>query len=213
MSAAGADDRLAAVLVQLGQFGERLGELDARETADVSAVREQLTQIQARLTGQLGMLRKHTEALDGLRGLQDAVSKLTAKQGGSKEDEPEYAPIPVVRWWVLLGDGLDAERARQRDEAVARLRDWVAQVYRPLGGHLAAQLGDCWPEHPLALVTLDWLSELWGVLYLNTGRDARQVGQQAELGTRILPAAAAILGTETNGCQRHSTQIPGTVRR
>jgi hypothetical protein len=223
MTAPGDGDPLAAVLVQLGQLADRLGGLDQREAADYESVRSSLADVHVKLTALRGMLRSQGKTLDSLRGLEQAVAKLAEElqaRGtcGTGDDEPEYAPIPVVPWWALLRDGLDEDRRRERDEAITRVRAWVTQVYRPLYGHLADRLGDCWESHPLALVTLDWLSELWSVLYLNTDRDARQVGQQAELGTRILPAAAQILGDETKGCQQHGSQVngypaPGAVRR
>src|SRR5487761_1495268 len=110
-------------------------------------------------------------------------------------DEAGYEPIPVAKWWQLT--------AEDRANAVGRLRSWVATIYQPLYGHLADQLGGCWPQHPLALMTFDWLSELWNVLYLNPDRTARDLTSQAELGVRILPAAAALLAAETQDCREH----------
>src|SRR5207302_1702662 len=78
---------------------------------------------------------------------------------------------------------------------------WVQEIYRPLYGHLAARLADCWEAHPLCLVQLDWASELWSVLYLQPSRNARDLAAQAEFGTRILPAVSEQLRAETSQCQ------------
>jgi hypothetical protein len=80
----------------------------------------------------------------------------------------------------------------------------VEQVYRPGYGHLAASLGDCWEQHPLCLYILDWLSELWSVLYLAPARTAGTLAGQAEWHTRLLAAAAEQLARETRRCA-HST--------
>lgn len=214
---------LDAALLQLGEHRERIDGLDKREHAHYKATQEQLADVLVRLAALRGMLGTQAEALESLRGLEGAVKQLAARlegnRGGNENEEGDkYEPIPVVRWWEFTRAELGEERKQEHDTAAARLRAWVKQIYKPLYGHLAAQLGDCWEAHPLALVTLDWLSELWSVLYLTAGRDARQLGQQAELGTRILPAAAQMLADETRGCERHSSPVngypvPGAVRR
>jgi hypothetical protein len=89
----------------------------------------------------------------------------------------------------------------------------VEQVYRPGYGHLAASLGECWEQHPLCLYILDWLSELWSVLYLAPARTAGTLAGQAEWHTRLLAAAAEQLARETRGCthgtSRHRTAATG----
>jgi hypothetical protein len=140
-------------------------------------------------------LREHDRILASLGGLAETVEQLAEELPVGKRSGPAYDPIPAVQWWRLDGD--------ERAEAIGRIRSWVDHIFRPMYGHLAAQLGECWPSHPLALMTLDWLSELWSVLYLDTERDARILTAQAEYSVRIMPAAAAQLGTETAGCTRH----------
>jgi hypothetical protein len=214
MTAAQGGDPLEALALQLGQLGEQLGALDEREAGDVHKLQESLAQIHVRLTAHLGMIRRQSAALDKLDGLKDAIARLSeqlkakGKCGTEDGEEDGYEPIPVVPWWEFIGEPGE-KHPKEQAAAVARLRAWVEQIYRPLYGHLAAQLGECWEAHPLALVTLDWLSELWSVLYLNADRDARQVGQQAELGIRILPTAVAILGDETRGCELHGARVNG----
>ena len=87
---------------------------------------------------------------------------------------------------------------------VTRLRGWVEHVYRPGYGHLAAGLADCWDQHPLCLYLLDWLSELWSVLYLRPARTAGTLAGQAEWHTRLLPAAASQLAQETRAAATSS---------
>jgi hypothetical protein len=62
-------------------------------------------------------------------------------------------------------------------------------VFVPGYGFLGAMLPACWPKHPLCLYELDWLSELWAVLYLNEKRSGGTLAGQAEFTTRILPKA------------------------
>ena len=83
-------------------------------------------------------------------------------------------------------------------------------MYRPGYGHLAASLGDCWDQHPLCLYILDWLSELWSVLYLAPARTAGTLAGQAEWHTRLLAAAAEQLARETRGCAH--AHPPATAR-
>lgn len=135
-------------------------------------------------------LREFRDLLDSLRG---AVSKLQQQLVGDPGTEGvPYRPIPVPRWWLLEG----ADRAA----AISRLSDWVDQVYRPSYGHLAARLALCWREHPFCLFTLDWLAELWSVLYLQPRRTTPMLTGQAEWQGRLLPAAADAMALETRDC-------------
>jgi hypothetical protein len=73
----------------------------------------------------------------------------------------------------------------------------------------SADWSDCWEDHPLCLVQLDWLSELWSVLYLQPARSARDLAAQAEFGTRIVPAISGQLATETSRCEHR--RIPAAA--
>ena len=148
--------------------------------------------------GDAGMLQlaEHAERLDALAAAVETLTKhVRALAGDDTGTLRGYEPIPAPRWLALD----DAERA----EAVARLRSWVEKVLRPLYGHLAAGLPACWPEHALALVTVDWLSELHSVLYLQPRRSAQMLAGQAEYQTRLLPAALSQVRQETTGCQHN----------
>jgi hypothetical protein len=126
---------------------------------------------------------------------------------GLLADEPDragYTPIPAPRWWLLSGD--------ERAEAISRLAGWVDEVYRPSYGHLARRLPTCWAQHPLCLHTLDWLSELWSVLYLRDKRSASTLAGQAEWHIRHLPAAADLMETEARGCEHARLRVSGAAR-
>ena len=138
------------------------------------------------------LARQERELAELRHQVGELAQQLTMAPAGGQEDGG-YEPIPVPRWWALDGE----ERAR----ATERIASWVDHVFRPGYGHLAAQLGGCWREHDLCLYLLDWLSELWTVLYSADERSYGLLGSQAELQTRILPAAADQLQRETTGCE------------
>jgi hypothetical protein len=139
---------------------------------------------------------------------QAQIAALAAELEAGTDDEWSagpggYQPAAQPQWWQPDDDA--------HQEAVARLRGWVEQVYRPSYGHLAAGLGECWDQHPLCLFTLDWLSELWSVLHLAPERTAATLASQAEWHTRLLPAAAAQLAAETRRCH-HGPARRGPAR-
>jgi hypothetical protein len=143
-------------------------------------------------------------SLDGITGqlaeLAAAIEPLLPPEPG-----PVYHPAPSPKWWVR--GFLDTEEGR---DALAKLRAWVKTVYRTQYGHLAAKLGNCWDQHPLCLMELDWLSELWQVLYIRANRTAGVLASQGDFGTRFLPAIAEQLSTETTTCE-HQRQWPTAV--
>jgi hypothetical protein len=145
------------------------------------------------------------DTLDGLdrhlAALADRLTSMTTAQDADAENGQKYRPALATRWWKLDGD--------EREDAITRLRAWVEQVYRPGYGHLAAALGRCWEQHPMCLYGLDWLMELWSVLYLTGGaRNGPVLASQAEWQTRLLPALAEQMHVETSRCQ-HAQAAPG----
>jgi hypothetical protein len=116
------------------------------------------------------------------------VQTLLPESGGAG------APVPTPRWHVLKG--------QERAAAIARLASWVQAVYVPVYGHLAGTLGACWPEHPLALQVLDYLSETWTQLH-ERPRTQRILSLQTEFQARILPVLAEQLRAETARCTTH----------
>ena len=203
-------DLITGVMLQITQHAERLALLDQREATHFRETAERLadlTRTLADASDRIGashdVAARQAALLDTLDGLDQQVGALatrltaiTAGKGNGTSGE-EYQPVPAPRWWKLDGT--------EREEALARLRAWVEQIYRPGYGHLAAALGPCWDQHPLCLYGLDWLMELWSVLYLTTGRQPSTLASQAEWQTRLLPALAEQLYLETTRCE-HAQQ-------
>jgi hypothetical protein len=182
-------DAISVALLQLAQHAERLALLDNREAGH-----------HLQLAERLGDLATQVSALaSAVDGTGDQLERISARiLGDHDRDAPSagYKPGPAPRWWQLDGEG--------REEALGRLRGWVAQVYRPGYGQLAATLGPCWDQHPLCLYGLDLLAELWSVLYLQPVRTPVVVSAQAEFQARIAPAIAEQLMIETTRCA-HAT--------
>ena len=207
-------DGLAAALIQISAHAERISGLDTREAAhfeDLATrlrdLASEITAVTARTSEISTTLTHHHAILASLDGLDTQVASLAAHLAGlaaADEDDGNaghYQPVPPPRWWKLTGP--------ERETALDRLRAWVEQIYLPGYGKLAATLPPCWEHHPVCLYTLDWLSELWSLLYLAPQRDSRILAAQAEWHTRLLPAAAGQMASEATGC-RHS---PGVARR
>lgn len=173
------------------------GQIMANWTRITKSLREitgELAQASATAGLQAEMLRR----LDGdIADLAERVAALAGDEG--EEGARGYRPIPSPQWWLLEGD--------ERAEAVSRLQRWVAKVYVPGYGSLARRLPGCWAQHPLCLFELDWLSELWSVLYLQPGRNAGMLAAQAEWQTRLLPAAVDQMAAECTSCG-HAAAAP-----
>jgi hypothetical protein len=197
----GEPEGLTAVLLQLAGITQKLAELDQRQASDTRDLTQRIITVTS-LAGQLkDTTASHTQALAALDGPDRQVAGPAAKatadgpaDGGG--NAPGYQPSVAPQFWKPGG--------ADRDQAISKLRAWVEQVYRPGYGHLAASLGDCWDLHPLCLYILDWLSELWSVLYLTPVRTAGTLAGQAEWHTRLLAAAAGQLARETRGCTHHA---------
>jgi hypothetical protein len=191
----GEPEGLTAVLLQLAGMTQKLAELDQRQTDDAVELKERLAALASTVNELKGTAAGHAQMLAALDGLDRQVAELAASHSDGAPSG--YQPSAAPRFWKLDGPA--------RDQAISKLRAWVEQVYRPGYGHLAASLGECWEEHPLCLYILDWLSELWSVLYLVPARTAGTLAGQAEWHTRLLAAAAEQLARETRGCA-HDTR-------
>ena len=203
-------DAIAAALLQITQHAERLALLDDREAQHYQQIAERLREVAAQLSGMStrvdgvhGTIAGQADILASLEGLDDQVAAIAAQLAelapattrGDEHAKP-YTPIPPPQWWKLTGG--------QREEAIARLRAWVEMIYLPGYGRLAAMLAPCWDQHPLCLYTLDWLAELWSVLYLTPRRTGGSLAAQGEWQTRLLPAAAEQMHMETSDCEHTS---------
>ena len=160
-----------------------------------------------RLVGALGTdIGQQAERTERLQALDEALAALTVKVSEVLPDEQGspgvYAPRPAPRWWDLSGEARAAE--------IGRLRGFVEHVYRPGYGHLAARLRPCWESHDLCLYCLDIAAELHAVLYLQSRRTVSLLNGQAEYATRVLPALADLMSTETrSSCQHHAPAANG----
>jgi hypothetical protein len=190
------DPAMTAALHQLTETRERLAVLDAREAGHFRALGEKLTELGSLTAGLGGAIRDQEVARSAFHGLDEQVARLAARVAeilpGEDGDPSRYRPGAAPRWWKLHGDA--------REKALDKLRAWVAEVYRPSYGQLAATLGPCWDQHPLCLYGLDILSELWAALYLQAQRHPATLSAQAEFQGRILPALAEQLMIETSRC-------------
>lgn len=187
-------DGFAAVLLQLSGTARQLADLEHQQAATTAAIRGRLDALTSVVQQLKADVAGHDETLAGLvhAGEASGTSEQDRSADAGLDAVSGYEPTAAPNWWKLS----DADR----DTAIAKLRAWVVQIYRPGYGHLARGLCDCWDQHPLCLYVLDWLSELWSVLYLQPARTAATLAAQAEWHTRLLPAAAAQLAQETRGC-------------
>jgi hypothetical protein len=195
----GEPEGLTAVLLQLAGLTQKLSELGHRQAGDTRDLNQRITALATTVNELQGTTASHAQTLAALDGLDRQVAELAATADGhipADGDGSGYQPSAAPRFWKLDGPA--------RDAAIGRLRAWVEQVYRPGYGHLAASLGECWEQHPLCLYILDWLSELWSVLYLAPARTQGTLAGQAEWHTRLLVAAAEQLARETRACS-HGT--------
>jgi hypothetical protein len=179
---------MAAVLLKLGQLAADVRSIDGREADHWIALRARLREIS-------GQLAPVTAVADGLAAVTALMEGLEARVGDLEDPGSPaggYSSPPQPKWWAMGDD--------ERAEAMDRLRSSVGDVYRPGMGRHAAQLPPCWENHPACVYILDWLSELWSVLYLQPRRPAPVLSGQAEWWTRLLPAATDLMAAEAQGC-------------
>jgi hypothetical protein len=163
-----ADDVLAAALIQIAGHAERIADLDGREARRhaetgqlIASLGGRADALSARFDAVTTILGRHASvinAIDGIDSQVSAIARQLAELAPSDEGDEGYQPAAVPRWWH--------PRVPERADAIDRLQAWVEHVYRPGYGHLSAALPPCWEHHPLCLYTLDWLSELWSVIYV-----------------------------------------------
>jgi len=198
---------LTAVLLQLASLSQQLSILDHRQASDAREIRDRTGALAALVNNLKADVANHEEALAAVTGIANAATDLNGRldqagvPGGNEREG--YQPVVAPAFWKLDG--------AERDAAIARLRAWVDQIYRPGYGYLAASLADCWDQHSLCLYVLDWLSELWSVLYLQPRRTAGTLAGQAEWHTRLLAAAAEQLARETRRCSHQQSQHSSTT--
>jgi hypothetical protein len=201
-------DGLTAALLQLSAHAEKLSALDHREAGHTAEIGDRIATLTTLANAMKRTLDGQAEILSGLAGLDVQVAGLAARfdeiAPGDDGELAVYQPSASPRFWKLDGQA--------RQDAIAKLRAWVEQVYRPGYGHLAAALGGCWEQHLLCLYALDWLSELWSVLYLQPRRTTGALAGQAEWQTRLLTAAAEQMTRETSRCEHAATRNGSPAR-
>jgi hypothetical protein len=192
---------LAARLERVEQSAaQRIGELAvscAEALAQVASLREEAGTLGGRADG---IEHKLAEVGALLARMSAQIDSLTAVQDAPDEAAAAYRVNPVPPWWKP-GDDRCAE-------TTGRLRDWVAEVYRPVFGYMGALLGECWDRHPLCLACLDVLHEAWCLLYIPP-RDPKMVFAQLDWLTRPLLQAAEVMARETSGCRGGGHREPG----
>jgi hypothetical protein len=204
-----APEELGAHL-RITELAEKLGGLDTREGEHFLDLTGKLGRLAEAVQGTDERLGRHGEILSALEGLDEQVIELarrvaalseSADEDEGKEDGKQrpYRPAPSARWWALRGE--------DRAEAIAGLRAWTQDVYLPGYGQLSAALPPCWAEHDLCLYSLDTLSELWMVLYLQPKRSPATLAGQAEFQTRIMPLYVAQMAAEAKGCDHGRAAI------
>jgi hypothetical protein len=193
---------LAARVEQVRQSAEqRTGELAAscdQAMAQIASLREEAGTLGGRADGIETRLAETGALLARMSGQIDALT--AAAEDGPGQAGPGYRVHPGPPWWQ--------PRDERCAEAAGRLRDWVAEVYRPVFGYVGAMLGDCWDRHPLCLAYLDALHEAWCLLYL-PARDPKMVFAQLDWLTRPLLQAAEVMARETSGCRTGGHREPG----
>jgi hypothetical protein len=208
------DSGLGAALMQLAAQAAVIAKVDGREADHWVTISSRLRELAGQVSGLAGASGEQGAVLEGLdAAVADIDERLRALAG--EEAEPPgkgYSPIRSPRWWLAADDPWWERQEGGRPAAVERLQIWVDRVYRPATGKLGAGLGACWAEHMFCLFLLDWLSELWSVLYLAPSRSTATLAGQAEWWTRLLPAAAEMFARETAACQQHAQALNGAAR-
>jgi predicted GTPase len=193
-------DPTAAIAAQLAEQRERLAAADAREQAHHQALTNRLNEL-TRLVQEA--VKDEAPILATVKQLEEAVATMAAKLAEvAPDDRPArvYKPSPTPQVWRL--------NAEAKQQLTRKLSAWVHDVYRPLYGHLAARLPGCWPQHDLAIVILDVLSELQLYYTLNK-RTPGVLAAQGEFTVRILPGLTELLAAECARCQRHAPAVNG----
>jgi hypothetical protein len=185
-SAAGNGDLVSAVVRLTGMAAEL-----ERAREQIAGLQRELGTLGSRADGIEEQLAEVGGLLERMSGQITALTSTEPQQQPSQEP-PAYQVNKAPPWW---------RPAEPRcADTTARLRDWVAEVYRPVFGYLAGLLAPCWDRHPLCLAYLDTLHEAWCLLYL-TDRDPKMVFAQLDWLTRPLLQAAEVMANDTRTCR------------
>lgn len=210
------DSGLGAALMQLAAQAADLARVDGREADHWVQISSRLRDLAGLVSGLSEASSEQGSVLSSLDATVTDIDERLRSLAGEETEPPGkgYNPVPAPRWWLDEDDpsGWWQRREGGKAAAVARLQAWVDRVYLPAAGKAGTGLGPCWPEHHLCLYVLDWFSELWSVLYLQSSRSPGMLAGQAEWWTRLLPAVAEMLAAETGSCQQHARVLNGALR-
>lgn len=195
--------QISDLLLSVGSLRTMHEGLDKTVTGQVTRTNKALRTIEDTLNGIRDILASHTEAIESLPELTQTVREL-AELLPPQLAEDVYKPENTRRWWWDLdpandhpdAPGTPEDRTKDRDEAVADLREWVETIYRPYYGYMSGTMGDCWEQHDMCLVILDCMSELWKFLYLSSPRTPRSLSAQVDWQMRAVKELADQLATE-----------------
>jgi hypothetical protein len=220
--------------------GQRIAGL-AERISTVAGQAADITTVVAGHAAQMAGLEDIDERLAALAARLPETSPDSDDDGGpgaSGGSKRSHRPRPSPPWFHL---GRDPDLARQVIALASRpppahdgpapagdsqslaerlaadlraLQEWVTVVLVPGYGTLARFLEPCWRQHPLCLYTLDWLCELWHVLYLKIPRSPGVLNDQAEFQIRLLPSAVDQVQAELRSCRtNHGHLIPPRADR
>jgi hypothetical protein len=170
----------------------------AKALAQVASLREEAGTLGGRADGIEHKLAEVSALLSRMSAQIDDLTKTASPSPG--DPAARYQVHPAPPWWQPGDD--------RCDDTADRLRDWVAEVYRPVFGYLGSMLADCWDQHPLCLAYLDVIHEAWCLLYIPP-RDPKMVFAQLDWLTRPLLQAAEVMAAETRPCRQRGHQEPG----
>jgi hypothetical protein len=111
----------------------------AKALAQVASLREEAGTLGGRADGIEHKLGEVSALLSRMSAQIDDLTK-TAADPSPGDPAAGYQVNPAPPWWQP-GDDRCAD-------TTGRLRDWVAEVYRPVFGYLGSMLAGCWDQHP-----------------------------------------------------------------
>jgi hypothetical protein len=154
-----------------------------------------------RMQAVLEQLASHAADLDALaRALRNLRRRLDEVAPVEVASPLVYRPAPTPRWWEM--------QPGEAAEFIDDIREWVETVYKRFYGHLARDMGDCYLDHPMAILILDCLKETWRTLFLSAHRSSGIARGQNEFHVHILIPLARLLNQEClRNCERHGKPI------
>ena len=188
-------DGLAAALIQISAHAERISGLDTREAGHYQEIAARLRDLAAERRVRQHQDRRHRRH-PRPPGRHHRRAR-RARRPGRRARPPASPNSPPTATKTTMTGGPATSRSRRhgggnspQQNARRRLTGSAPGSSRSTGPATASSPPPsraCWEQHPLCLYTLDWLSELWSVLYLDPGPQRRTLAAQSRMAD---PAAA-----------------------